>query len=128
MVSTAAGTLAVARAALAAAAPLRGLLVLNSRHLAPRTIIILDTAILGFLAAMRGLERRRGSTCGLVCTSPELDNPLHVDTTDNKNSFLLRSIFVPDKLTEGLVVGESAVVLLREDVVDVLHAPVVQQL
>lgn len=58
MVSTAAGTLAVARAALAAAAPLSGLLVLNSRHLAPSTIIIFDTAILGFLAAMRGLEKR----------------------------------------------------------------------
>lgn len=60
MVSTAAGTLAVASAALAAAAPLKGLLVLNSRHLAPRTIIILDTAILGFLAAMRGLEVKEG--------------------------------------------------------------------
>lgn len=61
MVSTAAGTLAVARAALAAAAPLRGLLVLNSRHFAPRTIIILDTAIFGFLAAMRGLRRVSGN-------------------------------------------------------------------
>lgn len=56
MLSTAAGTLAVARAAFAAAAPLRGLLVLNSRHFAPSTIIILDTAILGFFAAMRGLK------------------------------------------------------------------------
>lgn len=56
MVSTAAGTLAVASAALAAAAPLRGLLVLNSRHFAPRTIIIFDTAILGFLAAISGLQ------------------------------------------------------------------------
>lgn len=55
ILSTAADTLAVARAALAAAAPLSGLLVLNSRHLAPSTIIIFDTAILGFLAAISGL-------------------------------------------------------------------------
>lgn len=66
MVSTAAGTLAVARAALAAAAPLSGLLVLNSRHFAPRTIIILDTAILGFLAAMRGLGQRTVQTLALT--------------------------------------------------------------
>lgn len=58
MLSTAADTLAAARAAVAAAEPLRGLLVLNSRHLAPSTIIILDTAILGFLAAMSGLMER----------------------------------------------------------------------
>lgn len=55
MFSTAAATLAAARAALALARPRIGLLVLNSRHLAPSTIIILDTAILGFFAAMRGL-------------------------------------------------------------------------
>lgn len=55
MLSTAAATLAAARAAVAVAEPRRGLLVLNSRHLAPSTIIILDTAILGFFAAMRGL-------------------------------------------------------------------------
>lgn len=59
MLSTAAATLAAARAAVAVAEPRRGLLVLNSRHLAPSTIIILDTAILGFLAAMRGLWRGR---------------------------------------------------------------------
>ena len=35
---------------------------------------------------------------------------------------------LPDELAEGLVVGEGAVVLLTEQVVDVLHAPVVQQL
>lgn len=57
--STVVGTLAVASATDAEAeAPLRGFLVLNSRHFAPRTIIILDTAILGFLAAMRGLAVR----------------------------------------------------------------------
>ena len=64
MLSTAAETLAVARAALAAAEPRSGLLVLNSRHLAPRTIIIFDTAILGFLAAMRGLGRKRRQVDG----------------------------------------------------------------
>ena len=35
---------------------------------------------------------------------------------------------LPDKLAEGLVVGEGAVVLLSEDVVDVLHTPSLQQL
>lgn len=45
MLSTTDGMLAVARAALVMAAPLRGLLVLNSRHFAPSTIIIFDTAI-----------------------------------------------------------------------------------
>lgn len=63
MLSTAAGTLAVARAALAAAAPLSGLLVLNSRHFAPRTIIILETAIFGFLAAMSGLKEQQQTNC-----------------------------------------------------------------
>lgn len=69
MLSTAADTLAAARAALAAAEPLRGLLVLNSRHLAPSTIIILDTAILGFLAAMRGL----GEMARMVSNEPKKD-------------------------------------------------------
>lgn len=84
MFSTAAATLAAARAALAVADPyntarkretlsqnalnghncdtvtligntLRGLLVLNSLHLAIINVIILDTAILGFLAAIKGL-------------------------------------------------------------------------
>lgn len=59
ILSTAAATLAAARAALALAEPRMGLLVLNSRHLAPKTIIIFDTAILGFLAAIRGLNKRR---------------------------------------------------------------------
>lgn len=54
--STVATAVAAARAVVAAAAPRRGLLVLNSRHFAPRTIIILETAILGFLAAIRGLQ------------------------------------------------------------------------
>lgn len=34
----------------------RGLLVLNSLHLAIIKVIILDTAILGFLAAIKGLR------------------------------------------------------------------------
>ncbi len=54
-VSTVTAALAAARAVVAAAEPRRGLLVLNSLHFAPRTIIILETAILGFLAAIRGL-------------------------------------------------------------------------
>lgn len=85
MFSTAAATLAAARAALAVAEPymrrhseklyssalycqtqigpvqvyrtLRGLLVLNSLHLAIISVIILDTAILGFLAAIKGLRK-----------------------------------------------------------------------
>lgn len=51
-VSTAAAT---AAAAAAAELPLKGLLALNSRHLAPRTVIILDMGIFGFFLAMRGL-------------------------------------------------------------------------
>lgn len=39
--------------------PLLGLLVLNSRHFAPSTIIIFETAILGFRAAIRGLRERQ---------------------------------------------------------------------
>lgn len=35
---------------------------------------------------------------------------------------------LPHKLAEGLVVGQGAVVFLAEDVVDVLHAPVIEQL
>lgn len=54
-VSTVTVALAAAKAVVAAAEPRRGLLVLNSLHFAPRTIIILETAILGFLAAIRGL-------------------------------------------------------------------------
>lgn len=34
----------------------------------------------------------------------------------------------PDKLAEGLVVGEGAVVFLSKDMVNVLHAPGLQQL
>lgn len=90
MFSTAAATLAAARAALAVAQPysetkahcenlcslevfsiteeqntsifntFRGLFVLNSRHLAIIKVIILDTAILGFLAAINGLKTQSG--------------------------------------------------------------------
>lgn len=55
MLSTTATAAAAAAATEAPELPLKGLLVLNSRHFAPKTIIILETAILGFLAAMRGL-------------------------------------------------------------------------
>lgn len=41
-------------------APLNGLLALNSRHLAPNTVIIFDMGILGFFLAMRGLSETRG--------------------------------------------------------------------
>lgn len=54
-VSTAAAT---AAAAAAAELPLKGLLALNSRHLAPSTVIILDMGILGFFLAIRGLQGR----------------------------------------------------------------------
>lgn len=52
-VSTAAAT---AAAAAAAELPLKGLLALNSRHLAPRTVIIFDMGIFGFFLAMSGLQ------------------------------------------------------------------------
>ena len=52
-VSTAAAT---AAAAAAAELPLKGLLALNSRHLAPRTVIIFDMGIFGFFLAMSGLH------------------------------------------------------------------------
>lgn len=58
MLSTTATAAAAAAATEAPELPLKGLLVLNSRHFAPKTIIILDTAILGFLAAMRGLVEK----------------------------------------------------------------------
>ena len=35
---------------------------------------------------------------------------------------------LPDVLTESLVVSERAVVFLTENVVNVLHAPVIQEL
>ncbi|TNN41261.1 hypothetical protein EYF80_048569 [Liparis tanakae] len=57
-VSTAAAT---AAATAVADAPLNGLLALNSRHLAPNTVIILDMGILGFFLAMRGLRGENGS-------------------------------------------------------------------
>lgn len=56
-VSTAAAT---AAAAAAAELPLKGLLALNSRHLAPRTVIILDMGIFGFFLAMSGLREGQG--------------------------------------------------------------------
>lgn len=62
-VSTAAAT---AAAAAAAELPLNGLLALNSRHLAPKTVIILDMGIFGFFLAMSGLWRRQEGEGGKV--------------------------------------------------------------
>ena len=53
--SATAAAAAAAAAATAAADPLKGLLALNSLHLAPRMVIILDIGILGFFLAIRGL-------------------------------------------------------------------------
>lgn len=55
--SATAAAAAAAAAAMAAAEPLNGLLELNSRHLAPRIVIILDMGILGFFLAIMGLQR-----------------------------------------------------------------------
>lgn len=87
MFSTVAATLAAARATLAVAQPykgtkhqfenlynylelrtmlfkhfntFRGLFVLNSRHFAIIKVIILDTAIFGFFAAIKGLVAHKG--------------------------------------------------------------------
>lgn len=75
-VSTAAAT---AAAAAAAELPLKGLLALNSRHLAPSTVIILDMGILGFFLAIRGLQGRgegeprvNSSAVLCVCSCPPL--------------------------------------------------------
>lgn len=74
-VSTAAAT---AAAAAAAELPLKGLLALNSRHLAPSTVIILDMGILGFFLAIRGLQGRAegepgvSSTVLCVCSCPHV--------------------------------------------------------
>jgi hypothetical protein len=54
--SATAAAAAAAAAATAAADPLKGLLALNSLHLAPRMVIIFDIGILGFFLAIRGLE------------------------------------------------------------------------
>lgn len=54
--SATAAAAAAAAAATAAGEDLKGLLALNSRHLAPRMVIILDMGILGFFLAIRGLK------------------------------------------------------------------------
>ncbi len=55
--SATAAAAAAAAAATAVAEPLNGLLELNSLHLAPRMVIILDIGILGFFLAIMGLQR-----------------------------------------------------------------------
>lgn len=54
--SATAAAAAAAAAATAAADPLKGLLALNSLHLAPRMVIIFDIGILGFFLAIKGLK------------------------------------------------------------------------
>lgn len=39
-----------------------------------------------------------------------------------------KCVYLPDELAEGLVVGQRPVVFLSEDVVNILHAPVIKQL
>lgn len=118
IVSTVVGTLTVPSTAEAEAeAPLRGLLVLNSRHFAPRIIIILDTAILGFLAATRGL-----AVIGFWKRWAKQSRRQTRFAWDQISTSL------PDKLAEGFVVGQWAVVLLSEHMVNVFHAPVNKQL
>lgn len=43
-------------------------------------------------------------------------------------SFQVQACSLPDKLAESFVVGESAVILLCEDMINILHAPVFQEL
>lgn len=62
-VSTAAAT---AAATAVADEPLKGLLALNSRHLAPSTVIILDMGILGFFLAIRGLSEQKTKAGGFI--------------------------------------------------------------
>lgn len=57
--SATAAAAAAAAAATAAADPLKGLLALNSLHLAPRMVIIFDIGILGFFLAIRGLQTEK---------------------------------------------------------------------
>lgn len=51
----------------------------------------------------------------------------HTQVVRGTLSALHECIHLPDELAEGLVVGQGAVVFLSEDVVDVLHAPVIEQ-
>lgn len=43
-------------------------------------------------------------------------------------SFPVQACSLPDKLAESFVVGESAVILLCEDMINILHPPVFQEL
>lgn len=110
MLSTTATAAAAAAATDAPELPLKGLLVLNSLHFAPKTIIILETAILGFLAAIRGLEEKWTRVRSYIKRKEK-----------NKQEEILEGISppsapktpdIPDKLAEGLVVGEGPVVFL----------------
>lgn len=236
ILSTTATAAAAAAATDAPELPLKGLFVLNSLHLAPSTIIIFDTAILGFLAAISGLytfkEKKSYQNSFLIISLPPTTpsvllsqtiflsslqsqqpmklyyHPSHsmdanalwfwkqneikhireesglrartctILTTENRicgsiilvllqafvlggelvpltclevpkkkkkkpNScpppffilFLLQKVFQtlktcnsPDKLAESFVVGEGAVILLCEDMINIFHAPILQEL
>lgn len=98
-VSTAAAT---AAAAAAAELPLKGLLALNSRHLAPSTVIILDMGILGFFLAIRGLqgggegEPCVSSTVLCVWSSPKRQEclPAGVSWGGSRNQSFLKQIYL----------------------------------
>ena len=75
-VSTAAAT---AAATAVAEEPLKGLLALNSRHLAPSTVIIFDMGILGFFLAISGLGDTHSQTGQHTQPGPLLFFPLQID-------------------------------------------------
>ena len=128
MLSTTATAAAAAAATEAPELPLKGLLVLNSRHFAPKTIIILETAILGFLAAMRGLGEKAAGTKKRKSLKIKEVGEVRRDYRSALHLLPPRPSCLPDKLAEGLVVGEGAIILLREHMVNVFHAPVFQEL
>lgn len=41
---------------------------------------------------------------------------------------MLKTCNSPDKLAESFVVGEGAVILLCEDMINIFHAPILQEL
>lgn len=52
----------------------------------------------------------------------------HVLSSTTNTQYVFFCFPLPDKLAEGLVVGEGTVVFLSKDVVNVFHAPGLQQL
>lgn len=41
---------------------------------------------------------------------------------------ILVNALIPDELAEGFIVGQSSIVFLREDMINVLHTPGIQKL